>query len=398
MKLLFVHERFGALGGAESNILATADALQRRGYVLGLAHGASTHKDEKIWLDTFPQRFALSPDSAQTDLLKALALFEPDAVYVHKMSDSSVVETLVNSGVPLVGMVHDHDLCCLKSYKYNFFTRQICGRALSPYCVFPCGGCVTRNQNGGLKWSSYSSKRMELQLYRQFHRLIVATHFMSDELLANGFDAERIEIHPPVPPTGESLLRANFSSRNFIIFVGQIIRGKGVDVLLESLKHVRVPFECLIFGDGNHRAHCEKLSSKLGLTDHIHFKGYVSPEELKHYYTECSVAVVSSVWPEPFGAVGLEAMRYGLPVVAFDAGGIKEWLSDGHNGYLVPWMDRVAFAGRVEELLRDKMLAREMGENGRHLVNEHFEFSKYINGLENLFRRVISERTQLIAA
>ncbi|MBW8865225.1 MAG: glycosyltransferase family 4 protein, partial [Verrucomicrobia bacterium] len=140
----------------------------------------------------------------------------------------------------------------------------------------------------------------------------------------NGFAPGKIEIHPPVPPPGDASLQSSFSSRNLIIYAGQITRGKGVDVLIKSLSLVREPFECLIFGDGNYRAACEKLSHKLGLTDRISFRGHVSPDEMNIYHRECSVAVVSSVWPEPFGAVGLEAMRHGLPEVAFDAGGIKE--------------------------------------------------------------------------
>ena len=83
-------------------------------------------------------------------------------------------------------------------------------------------------------------------------------------------------------------------------------------------------------------------------------------------------------------------MRYGLPVVAFDAGGIKEWLIDGQNGFLVPWMDRARYAARVEQLLLDKVLARQMGERGRQLVSQQYDFQKYIGGLENLFARVIA--------
>jgi glycosyltransferase involved in cell wall biosynthesis len=100
------------------------------------------------------------------------------------------------------------------------------------------------------------------------------------------------------------------------------------------------------------------LSRELGLSDRVFFKGYVAQQELQAHFRDASLAVMSSVWPEPFGAAGLEAMRHGLPVVAFDAGGIKEWLVDGKNGFLIPWMDRAAFAARVEELLRDKTLAR----------------------------------------
>ena len=86
-------------------------------------------------------------------------------------------------------------------------------------------------------------------------------------------------------------------------------------------------------------------------------------------------------------------MRCGLPVVAFDAGGIREWLLDVWNGFLVPWMDRDRYAAGIEELLRDKGLARKMGEHGRQWVGERFGFPRYINGLENLFARVSGQES-----
>jgi glycosyltransferase involved in cell wall biosynthesis len=218
---------------------------------------------------------------------------------------------------------------------------------------------------------------------------------MKQELERNGFEPGKIEIHPPVPPAVDSKLQSNFSDRNVIIYAGQITRGKGVDLLLESLAMVREPFECLIFGDGNHRAFCERLSCRLGLAERVHFKGYAPPRELDGYRREASLAVVSSVWPEPFGAVGVEAMRHGLPVVAFDAGGIREWLIDGYNGWLVPWMDRTGFAARIEELLCDKTLARRLGEQGMAMVAECYDFSKYVDGLEDVFRRVADRNDQI---
>ena len=226
---------------------------------------------------------------------------------------------------------------------------------------------------------------------RTFARMIVATDYMKRELLRNGFDPNRIEIHAPVPPGDDAESNSSFCERNRILYAGQIIRGKGVDVLLESLARVRVPFECLIFGDGNHRRHCEALSRKLGLSSRVHFKGYVAREAIREFYSEATVAAVSSVWPEPFGAVGVEAMRRGLPVVAFAAGGISEWLADGENGFLVPWMDRAQFAARIEQLLRDKALARRMGECGREIARKKFRFDDYVSGLEAMFARVVGE-------
>ncbi|HEY6167767.1 MAG TPA: glycosyltransferase, partial [Verrucomicrobiae bacterium] len=308
-------------------------------------------------------------------------------------ADLQAIEALLALGAPSVRMVHDHDVYCMRSYKYHYFSREICTRPASPYCVFPCGAFLGRNHHGRapVKWVSYSAKKKEIQLNRQFDRLIVGGGYMRDELLRNGFRPDKIEIHAPVPPNGGSI-RSEFSERNVILYAGQITRGKGVDVLLEALAQVRAPFECFIFGDGNHRSFCERSSRKLGLTKRVHFKGFVPQDELQNYYREASVMVLSSVWPEPFGAVGLEGMRCGLPVVAFDAGGIKEWLLDGYNGFLVPWMDRAQFAARVEELLLNKTLARQMGERGLELVTKRYDFAKYITGLEELFRRLIADK------
>lgn len=311
------------------------------------------------------------------------------------MADLNVIQALVDSSVPLVRMVHDHDIYCMRSYKYGYFSRKICTRAASAYCVFGCGACVVKHSSGGfpLKWVSYREKKREIALNRRFDRMVVVTTYMRDELLRNGFDANRIEIHAPVPRMGDPALRSSFSDRNLILYAGQIIRGKGVDVLLESLAKVKSQFECVILGDGNHKAYCEELSRKLGLADRVTFKGFIPQEELKAYYRECSVVALSSVWPEPIATIGLEVMRYALPVVAFDAGGIKDWLIDGHNGHLVPWMDREAFAGRIDELLQDKAKARQFGENGLRLVSERYDFDGYISDLESMFMRVRDARS-----
>ncbi len=101
---------------------------------------------------------------------------------------------------------------------------------------------------------------------------------------------------------------------------------------------------------------------------------------------------LSSLWPEPIATIGLEVMRYALPVVAFDAGGIKDWLIDGQNGYRVRWMDRDAYAARVEELLNNKPLAKQMGEAGLKLVSERYDFEGYIGDLEKMFATVAAEK------
>ena len=394
MKLLYVHERFGALAGAEANAHITATELGRRGHHLGIIHGPASDRNLPAWEATFPARFPLGSADNGAVVRAALRAFAPDAVYVHKMADLTVIAALVESGVPLVRMVHDHDIYCMRSYKYSYFSRRICTRPASPACIFPCLASVVRNPGPGfpLKWVSFTEKRREIALNRRFDRMVVVTEYMKQELLRNGFAESRIEIHAPVPRMGDPNLRSSFSDRNLIIYAGQIIRGKGVDVLLEALALLDVPFECIILGDGNHRAACEALARKLGLTDRVTFKGFVSQEELKSYYRDCTVVALSSVWPEPIATIGLEVMRYALPVVAFDAGGIKDWLTDGANGFLVPWMDRRQFAARLKQCLTDKTLARRLGENGLRFVSARYDFEQYIHDLEAMFARVQAEQ------
>ena len=398
MRLLFVHERIGSMGGAEANVLLTAQELQRRGHSVAIAHGGDDTADAE-WRGAFADRFAMGSPANADALGHALDWFRPDVVYVHKLSDLRALEVLESCARPVVRMVHDHDLYCMRSYKYNYFSRRICTRAASPYCVFPCGASVKRATGDGLplRWVSYSQKRREIEVNRGFHRMIVATPYMRDELLRNGFAPEQIEVHAPVPRPAGVPDSPSFGGRNLIVYSGQIIRGKGVDVLLESLARVEARFECLILGDGSHRAECERLSRRLGLDGCVHFAGYVHQARIAEAYREASLAVMSSLWPEPFGLAGLEAMRCGLPVVAFDAGGIREWLVDGVNGFLVPWMDRGAFAAKVDTLLLDKALARGMGEKGRQLADRRFSFDAYVGDIERLLSRA-AEKTEAAQA
>jgi glycosyltransferase involved in cell wall biosynthesis len=396
MRILFVHDRFGSLGGAESNILAVAQALKERGHGVAIVHGPGTGQGEERWRQTFDACFGLDaarpskPSSKCQTVQAALWGFKPDVLYVHKMADLEVLQMVGGCGVPAVRMVHDHDLYCMRSYKYDWLSRKICKRPASLYCVLRCGACLARNRGGllPLRWVSYRAKRKEIALNHNFSRLVVASEYMRQELLRNCFDPARIRIHPPVPRAAEVESTSSFSDRNLIVYSGQIIRGKGVDVLLVALSQVSQPFQCIILGDGNHKAYCEELARDLGLGKQVRFAGFVPQDELRRYYSEATLAVMSSVWPEPFGASGLEAMRFGLPVVAFDAGAIGEWLIDGVNGFLAPWMDAQTFAHRVDTLLADKTLARRLGENARASVNEQFEFSKYISDLESLFNEV----------
>ena len=381
---------FGSMGGAETNIFATASALSGRGHVVGLLARRSSGRGEEAWHELFGKELFFS---GQESAGRVALRFQANLIYVHKWDDLPGMEELRATGIPMARMVHDHDIYCLRSYRYSPVTRRICTRPAGFHCVVPCLAPLQRNHSGPFpfQWSSFALKQRELALSRRFDCNFVATQFMKHELLINGFDPSRIEVCAPAPRPVDPLT-STFSSRNLLVFAGQVIRGKGVDVLLRALSKVRAPFEAIILGDGNHRGYCEKLSHQLRLEGRVKFQGFVPQEELQQFYREATAVLFPSVWPEPMGLAGIEAMRNGLPVVAFDVGGVGEWLTDGETGWLVEPMNIRMYAEKIDSLLADKKLARAMGARGFARFERDFEFADYIAILEALLQRVAHER------
>ena len=83
----------------------------------------------------------------------------------------------------------------------------------------------------------------------------------------------------------------------------------------------------------------------------IRFTGWLGPSERSAAFAEVDLLVVPSLWPEPFGLVGPEAASAGVPALAFDVGGIREWLTDSVNGRLVPPAPDAA--GTLAHAIRD---------------------------------------------
>jgi glycosyltransferase involved in cell wall biosynthesis len=83
-----------------------------------------------------------------------------------------------------------------------------------------------------------------------------------------------------------------------------------------------------------------------------------------------TVLAMPGTWPEPFGLVGLEAGALGVPAVAFDVGGIREWLRPGENGYLVPADPprAAAFGAVLAEALRDPTRTASMAPASRRIA------------------------------
>jgi len=209
----------------------------------------------------------------------------------------------------------------------------------------------------------------------------VQTDFMKSEMVLHGFHEGGIEVLPVAPTQDTPFVKGDYRGRG-ILFVGQILRGKGVDFLLRALDRIRhKEWQAVVAGEGSHRTACEALSKELRLGDRVRFAGRLGREELLTEYAAARMGVVPSVWPEPMGMVGLEFMWAGLPVVGFDAGGIGQWLEHGRTGLLVPPRKVEDLAWAIERLLSDQAMAQRMGSLARRIAEEHYRHGPYVDKL-----------------
>jgi D-inositol-3-phosphate glycosyltransferase len=167
-----------------------------------------------------------------------------------------------------------------------------------------------------------------------------------------------------------------FEDAKIILFVGRIEPLKGVDILLNAAALLESDVECsvlIVGGDESSRARLAELqglASDLGIGHRVAFVGAVDHDKLPLFYNAADVCVVPSHY-ESFGLVAVEAMACGVPVVASRVGGLTGTVKDGETGYLVPWLCPEPFAERIEMLLENESLRRNLGEAAREGVSRY---------------------------
>ncbi|HDS09874.1 MAG TPA: glycosyltransferase, partial [Firmicutes bacterium] len=168
-------------------------------------------------------------------------------------------------------------------------------------------------------------------------------------------------------------------------YVGRFVKEKGVFLFLKKFNQTEVRIS--LVGSGYFKKQIKMLvEQRFGnaqMFDWIYDK-----QELAELYLRSKVIIIPSIYPEPFGLVGLESMIFKKPVVAFNVGGIGEWLKDGVNGFIVKEGDWREFNRKVILLLSDEELMRKMGENANLLYRKNFTFDKHFERLKDIFKNI----------
>jgi glycosyltransferase involved in cell wall biosynthesis len=381
VRVLHVHERAGFYGGVEQILYDTARGLAARGWPQGLLHADGVPQDEYV--------AAFERAGSDDDLIAA---FAPDLIFLHKIDDPARIAEL-SRRFPAVRMVHDHDLVCLRRHKYFPLNSRVCDRPAGLACYLNLCFIQRAAPGSGLPiaFKRVGGIKAAIRAHANVRSLMVGSRWMERELVVNGLDPARIAIIPPIPAALAQSDPLPVSGQPEVLYVGQVIRGKGVDLLLQALTRVPGNWHATIVGTGNHLDACRALAETSGIAARVTFAGWVPHDALEPYYARAAVCVVPSRWPEPFGMVGVQAMARGRPVIGFAVGGIPDWLDDGVTGILVPEADTVALGAAIESLLADPRRSVALGRAGLARVREHYQPDKYLDRLMQILGKALGE-------
>jgi len=213
----------------------------------------------------------------------------------------------------------------------------------------------------------------------------------------NGVDAEKFSL-ARAPIELVRGVREKYAEPDgpLILFIGRLVKVKGVDRLVEAMPYVVKEFpraRLLIVGKGDLRDHLLQLANKLNVIGRVSLVDkFLSDEEKVAYYAACDVAVFPSLY-EPFGIVALEAMAMERPVVVGARGcsGLREIVipsGAGQCGVHVNPHDPKDIAWGISAVLSSPERGRWMGVNGRRRVLENFTWDRTAMKTLEVYREV----------
>ena len=405
MRILVALDNWGLIGGSERYAGDVVVALAARGHDLALLCGA-----RRTPALVLPRGADLIVDANYSDadasprelhaLAQSVRTARPDVIFVLSCFQARTFRALEGLA-PIVRFVQDHTLFC-PSLNKILADGSNCDRPLGSVCLeryFTRDGCSCFRQSGRVKpWiegvGEFKKKFFEFQAGLGTRRTLVASQYMKSELVAAGDADSHVAVIPyfthsnsaAVPPAKLSKETERFlaaSSAPLILTPARLaLPDKGLDLLLAALARVAEPLRAVIAGDGPARAWLEAKASAEGQGTRVHFTGWQSAGQIETLYARSRAVVFPSTWKEPFGLVGIEAMAHAKPVVAFDVGGVSEWLEHERTGFMLARGDVSAMSSAIEALCRDPSLAARLGGAGRERAQRDFTEAVHVSRLE----------------
>ena len=398
MRIALAVGRFEPIGGSERYALDLAEQLCLAGdQLVILSAGGDAPLPpgaERMEFAPLGNFFAASKD--YPDGAAALADLSVDVILLVS-GVAPWVARLLAQRAPLVRFVQDHTFFCPGLNKR---------RKDGSICTSPAPmACVPRALDGGcldLPRGWAGARRIlgrvrELGQMGSARHILVASEYMREELEAAGARPREITVCPyftqeepdpgaSLPPDLAEFFKAQ-APRPVFLCAARLVPEKGVEFLLEAM--ARVPDCALILaGEGPLLDSLKADAQGHGISDRILFTGWIAPPAMRAILTHVRASIMPSLWAEPFGIVGIEAMAHARAMIACDVGGVRQWLEDETTGILVPPHDIPALVQAIDRLTEDPALATRLGQAGQAKVAAEFRAQRHVETLRGVLDRV----------
>lgn len=374
-KILMLNTTRGFVGGVERLMVSMAKSLGENNWKVYGLFEQSAYEDP-VFDAAFKEVLVCQPEQLSSHIPHYLQL-GIDVVCIHKTNNWQWVK-LLQENFRTVVIVHDHDYYCLRRHKYFPYKRINC---YLPFCSLYCSLCAIplKLSKGRISFINTKERWQLLKQIRKCNYSFVLSQYMRQNLLMNGWEADKIGLLIPEALPAPAVEKNGQSLQPTVLYVGQLIRGKGVDLMLKAMAQVSLPYRCIILGRGNDEQYLKKLAMDLDLATKVEFLGWT--DDVSAIYAQADLVVVPSRWQEPFGLVGLEAFAHGKAVIAFDIGGISQWLKHKQNGELVLAGDYSRLAKAISRLLKDPALRKRYGEAGYKMICADYNHTRYLDSI-----------------
>jgi glycosyltransferase involved in cell wall biosynthesis len=299
---------------------------------------------------------------------KILGQEKPDIVHTHNLGGMSlsVFSAIRFLQIPHVHTVHDYSLYCPRATLIHRNGKM---------CTSPHNAC-----------SLY--ERIKKDLARSPDLVTAPSNYILDDHVKHGFFKNAIVKKVPL---GIDLPKKMFCRKPagtiHILSVGQIVRHKGVAVLINAFRLIESDHAVLhIVGKGPDFNECQRLASG---DKRILFHGFVSAEQLDQLYRTAHLLVIPSLWPDNSPMVIYEAFSYGLPVIGSRIGGIPELIDHGKNGFLTEPGNVSGLAAAMNELIMDPLRMQMMSECARDSA-EPFGIERHCDLLQRIYTELLA--------
>ena len=186
-----------------------------------------------------------------------------------------------------------------------------------------------------------------------------------------------------------------------LLFVGRLVRRKGVDVLLRAIQQLEGDsrFKLRVVGGGPEKDKLQLLAKQLGVQEKVHFTGVVDGPTIDGFFRQCDALILPAIITETgetegLGVVLLEAMGYGKPVIATSAGGIVDIVKDNETGLLAPSGDAGALAEVIRTAMNDPELMQRLARQGSDFAEKQFGWDNIVADLQRVYNSAVEQRAK----